>query len=104
MLRFVPLGAEVGLVVGGVVGEVVGAVVGDVVGFCEEQLPFDVLMPVLAPAVAATRAGTQAALSREYEYGMLTVVFDGMLGPAGLVSLSLADQVTLSRMLPLACQ
>ena len=48
--------------------------------------------------------GTQLAPSRVYEYGMLTVVVDGTFGPAGLLSLPVADQVTLSKMLPLTCQ
>jgi hypothetical protein len=68
------------------------------------QLPSDVRMPVLAPAVWRTTSGTQDAPSNRYEYGTLTVVVDGMLGPAGLVSASGLDQVTLSRMFPDACQ
>jgi hypothetical protein len=61
-------------------------------------------MPLFAPAVWLTIVGVQDAPSSVYAYGMLTVVVDGMLGPAGLVSAPAADQVTLSRMLPLACQ
>ncbi len=68
------------------------------------QLPFDTCRPLLAPAVAATTFGTQLAPSGLKEYGMLTVVVDTGFGPAGLWSLLRADQVTLSKMLPLTCQ
>src|SRR5262245_19496918 len=77
---------------------------GPVDGVVGVQLPLDSAKFLPAPAVWSTTLGTQLAPSSRYEYGTLTVVLDGMLGPAGLVSLPGLDQVTLSRMLPLACQ
>jgi hypothetical protein len=64
----------------------------------------DINRPRLAPAIWRTRFGTQLAPSRLKEYGMLTLVLDCGLGPAGLVSPPGLDQVTLSKMLPLTCQ
>src|SRR4051812_3838181 len=100
MLRLVPVGP----VVGPVVGLAVGPAVGPVVGVCGVQLPFDTWRPLLAPAVWVTTDGTQLAASRLYGYGMLMDVLDTGLGPAGWFSVPAADQVTLSKMLPLTCQ
>src|SRR5262245_5489554 len=97
MLRLVPLGWDgVGLDDDGL------GLDGD--GVTGEQLPFDTCRPLLAPAVWATTFGTQLAPSRVNEYGMLTVVVDCTLGPAGRFSSPGADQVTLSNTLPLTCQ
>src|SRR5688500_7232398 len=63
-----------------------------------EQLPVETWRPLLAPAVWLTMFGTQDALSRVYAYGTLTLVLDTGFGPAGLLSVPLADHVTLSKM------
>src|SRR4051812_35264563 len=69
--------------------------VGPPVGLVGVQLPLETCRPLFAPAVRLTTSGTQLAGSRAKEYGMLTLVFDVGFGPAGLLSVLFADQVTL---------